>query len=255
MTVTAASAGRTGTDNGHQVVMAWQAGGMGHFPAALVTGCTVATDRKGLAGGTADPGAVDIVTAIAGVVNLRISSVDQRWWIQVTQCTGRSCYRHQWTVVGIGRGVQCIPGGGVTGDAISATDRNTRLQCWGCGVTQGTVIQVRGHDRAVDRNTGIVTVQTDGRATENIAERHVIDTAVNGQILGAVTGQTVGRVVACGNRVDDVLTRAVVAGRTGPGAVSRNIVFSALDLGPVGDDVTAAAQLTRGVVRQVPCSF
>ena len=254
MTVTAASAGRTGTDNGHQVVMAWQAGGMGHFPAALVTGCTVATDRKGLAGGTADPGAVDIVTAIAGVVNLRISSVDQRRWIQVTQSTGRTCYRHQRTVVGIGRGMQSIPGRRVTSHTVATVSRNTRLQGWGCGVTQRTVIQVSGHDRAVDRNTGIVTVQTDGRATGDVTERHVINTAVNGQALVAVTGQTVGR-VACGDRSDDVYSRAVVTGRARTGAVSRNIVFSALDLGPVGDDVTAAAQLTRGVVRQVPCSF
>jgi len=73
--VTATGPGRTGTNDGHQTGVVRRVGGMGHFPAALVTGCTVTANGKRLSRGAADPGAVDIVTAAAGVVNLRIAGI------------------------------------------------------------------------------------------------------------------------------------------------------------------------------------
>jgi len=83
----------------------------------------------------------------------------------------------------------------------------------------------------------------------------VIGAAVNGKALVAVTGQTVGRIGSSSDRVDNFLTRAVVTGRTGTGAVGRNIMFGPFDLSPGGNDVTVAAQLTRGGMRQVARAF
>ena len=70
-----------------------------------------------------------------------------------------------------------------------------------------------------------------------------------------MTRQTVGRVRASCDGVDNFLTRAVVTGGAGTGAVGRNVMFNAVDLGPVGNRVTIATQLTRGVIGEIARTF
>jgi len=143
----------------------------------------------------------------------------------------------------------------MTSGTDTAACRDTGLQRRCGGMAQRTVIQVRCDNRAIHRHARIVTVQTCGRATENITERHVISATMNGQVLVAVTVQTVGRVATRCDRRNNFGSRAVVTGRTGAGAVGRNIMLGSFDLGPARDHVTDTAQLARGIVGQVPCSF
>jgi len=67
-----------------------------------------------------------------------------------------------------------------------------------------------------------------------------------------MTIQTVGRVGARCDDVDDRLCRAVVTCGTGTGAVGGNIMLGALDFGPVRDNVTAAA---RGSIRKITRTY
>ena len=71
----------------------------------------------------------------------------------------------------------------------------------------------------------------------------MINIAVNGQLLVRVTIQTVGRIGAEDDRVDRFLTRAVVTGVTGTGAVGRNVMLGPFDLGPGRYHVTTATRV------------
>jgi len=135
--------------------------------------------------------------------------------------------------------MQALPGAGMTGGAIATTSRNTCLQSRDRGVAECTVIEVGGYHRTVNRHTGIVTIQTVGRATSDVASGNVIDTAVSDRLI-RVTIQTVGRIDTRSDCVNDFLTRAAVTGGTGTRTVSEDVVLDTFDLGPTGNHVTAA---------------
>ena len=205
--------------------------------AGIVTGCAVTTGREVFVHRDAGQATVDIVTTAAGVVNLRIRTIDQWRRIAVTVTTagaGRTGANdgHQVGVVrGIG-GVGHFPGIGMAGDTVTAIGRNTRQQTrQGRCVTQITVAHMGHGHRQVRAGARIVTAHAWGRATGDITEANVIGRQVNRQILVRVTRQTVGR-RAERDRINNFLARAVVTGRTGPGAIGRNVMGCAFNLKP-----------------------
>ena len=159
---TTTGAGGAGTAGGDQAVMARDVGAVGHFPAAFVTGRTVAAGGEVLTRSTADPTTVDIVTAAAGIVNLRITGIDQRRRIQVTQATGTAGHRHQGGVARWIGGMQNLPGRGVTAGTVPSggevlADCRTD-QGAGIGVMTANAVEMGVHaDQGV-----IMTVCTGG---------------------------------------------------------------------------------------------
>ena len=126
ITVTVTAGGRRHLN---QAVMARRARRVGDLPAAGVTGGTGAAGGKVFTIRNANQGTAGIVTATAGIVNLRITGIDQWQRIVVTDTTLSPAYGHQWRMVrGIGTRVQNIPGIGMTGRTVATTDRNTRQQ-------------------------------------------------------------------------------------------------------------------------------
>jgi len=99
-------------------------------------------------------------------------------------------------------------------------------------MAQGTVTVMDDGHRLVHATARIVTAQAWRRANGNITERHMVGTAVNGQILVRVAIQAVGRVSTQRDRIDDLLARAVMTGRAGTRTVGRHIVLDPFDLGP-----------------------
>ncbi len=71
----------------------------------------------------------------------------------------------------------------------------------------------------------------------------MVDTAVSRR-LGRMTIQAVDRVGAQCNGVNDLQSRAVMAGGAGTGSVGANIMLSALNLTPGRYNMTAAARST-----------
>jgi len=195
------------------------------------------------------------VATEAGVVNLRITRIDQWQRIQVTQTTGGPGHGHQRIVVRGDAGVGDVPAAGMAGRAITAAGRNTRLQRRYSRMTQGTVRQVGRNRGSVNHRTSIMTVQTRGRPAGNIAKSHVVNRTVDRQVLVRVTAQAVGRVGTQRNRINNFLTRTVMTGGAGTGAVGRNVVLYAFDLGPGRDDVTVATQLTWSLVGEIARIF
>ena len=61
-------------------------------------------------------------------------------------------------------------------------------------------------------------------------------------VQSVMTVQTISRVDACCDRVNDFLTGAVVTGVTGAGAVGRDVVLYTFDLSPGRDHVTFTTQ-------------
>lgn len=133
--VTAATAG---CGNLYQIAVIGNIGRVGAIEVAGVTAGAIATDGEVLTDRQADQGTVDVVTAGAGIVHLRISGIGQRWRIIVTVATaGRSNLNQAvvaWKVDAMGR----FPTTGVTGLTVATASGNPGLQCRNRAVTEVT---------------------------------------------------------------------------------------------------------------------
>jgi len=100
--------------------------------AGIVTGGAVTAGGEILTRSAADQAAIGVMTAAAGVVNLRIAGIDQWRRITVTVAaagaggTGTDNGHQRGVVRGIG-GVGHRPGVGMTSQAVTTTNRQTRL--------------------------------------------------------------------------------------------------------------------------------
>ncbi|MEJ2691306.1 MAG: hypothetical protein P8130_15465 [Deltaproteobacteria bacterium] len=81
----------------------------------------------------------------------------------------------------------------------------------------------------------------------HISCRLVIDTAVTGRFVRMAI-KAIGRISAGIYGINDLLARAVVAGRAGTGTIGVYVVLNALDFRPISYDMTAAARLAVGQV-------
>ena len=79
----------------------------------------------------------------------------------------------------------------------------------------------------------------------------MVDIAVRGQILVRMAVQTMGRVGAQGDGINDLLSRAVMTGGTGTDPVGGDIVLDAFDFSPVRHNMTVAAEQARRIIGEV----
>ena len=224
-------------------------GRMSHFPGIRMTGGAVAAGGEVLTKRRADEGAgVGVMAAGTAVMSLG-GGADQR--VVVTIGTARRWNLHQRGVAGrVGEMNHFPRNTGVwtmAGHTVATTGRNISLQGRDGRVTEGT-ISVMGHiNRRVGGRTRIVTVETEGRPAGHIAgaDRHVVNAAVDGQVLVQMAVQAMGRVGSRGDSGNHFRPRTVMTGGAGTGTVGGNIVLSSFDLGPVRHDVADAAELAR----------
>ncbi len=106
-------------------------------------------------------------------------------------------------------------------------------------MTEGAIVQMRHAHRRIGASR-IMTGRAGRRTRSHIAKRHMIDAAVR-DVLTRMTRQAVGRVGAQGDRIDDLLARAAMAGGAGAGAVGRHIMLGGIDFGPGRDHMAGAA--------------
>ena len=138
-----------------------------------------------------------------------------------------------------------------TGMAVGAVaGRNTRLQSRNGGMAEGAISTMGDINRRVSGATRIVTVIT-WTCESYIPGHHMVNTAVYGQFLVRMASQTVGRVGTCCDGGHDLLSRAVMTGRTGTGPVGGNIMLDTFDLGPGRNHMADAAERTRSVEGEV----
>ena len=216
------------------------------LPGAGMAAGTVAADRKGGAERRAEQAAIRIVTAAAGVVGLG-GSTDQGVVVAVGAAGAADGHQHGMVD---GRGMLDVPAAGMAGHTLAAADRNPGLQVQTGRVrvaVQAIVPMSEGHGAIVGRYR-IVTGQACGRV-RHITEIRMVD--VSGQGLVRMAIQAMGRVGPESDGVDDLLTRAVMAGRAGPRPVGRNIVLNVVNLRPVRDDMAVAARLSRRIIGQI----
>ena len=220
---------------------------MGCRPAAGMTGGAVAASGEVLADRQAPEAAVRVVTAGTAVMGISCST-DQGVVVAVG-AAGR-CDLHQGAVIRGRYRVGRYPGIRMAGGTVAAAGRDAGLQVRHGGMTEVAITAMGYGYRAVDGRTGIVTAHAGGRSSGNIAQGCMIDVGM-GRRLGRVTIQAVGGVGARCDGVDDLLSRAVVAGSTGAGPVGGDIVRGAFDLSPVRHHMTVAAG---GAARKVAAS-
>ena len=156
---------------------------------------------------------------------------------------------NQWAVVRNNRCMGRFPTAGMTIGTVAGNNSWQQIRN-GVGMAEITITHMSDGDRRVRSDAWIVTGQTGGGAA-NMTERHMINIQVNGQLFVGVTWQTVSRIGTGCNGVDDFLTRAVMTGRTGPGAVGGNIVHATFDLRPGGNRMTVATWLTRCIEGEI----
>jgi len=231
---------------------------MGILPGIRVTGRTVTTGSEVLSGGVRDQTTVHIVTASTAVVSIQ-SGTGQG--VIMTTTTSAATYGYQSCVARSVGCVETLPSPvwvwerDMAGRTITTASRNGRLQRRTDGMAVGAKAIMGGHNRSIYSRTSIVTAQARGGAAGNVIKGDVIYISVNSQVLVRVTVQTIGRVGRCNNRVNYFLTRTVVTGVTGTGAVGRDIMLSAFDLGPGRNHVTGTTESSRSLIGQISGTF
>ena len=133
--VTAVTAG---CGNLNQVAVVRNVGCVGCVKVVAMTAGAITTGTEVLTNGQADQSTVNVMTAGAGIVHLRIAGIGQWWRIIVTVATaGRSDLNQAvvaWKIAGMSR----FPAIGVTGFAIAAASWNTSFKERNSAVTEVT---------------------------------------------------------------------------------------------------------------------
>jgi len=142
-------------------------------------------------------------------------------------------------VAGGAAGMRGLHVAAVAGGAAAAAGRNTGLQVRHRGVAEAAVATMGDIDGRVGGRPRIVTVVT-GAGQGDQTGSHVIDATVSDRI-GRVAVETVGRVGALGDGVDDRLPGAVMAGGAGAAAVGGDVMGDPFDLAPARHAVTVSA--------------
>ena len=180
---------------------------------------------------------------VRAVLQVRIRSGTDQSVVMAARTAG-SRRLDQVAVIRGRRKVGDVPGCRVAGGAVCGAGRDTLLQCRHRRVTERAVRTMSDLYRRIDGRAWIMTIGT-GRGQGHVTGRHMVDTAVHGQVLVRMAIEAVGRVNGIANGGDHLRPRAVVAGGAGTGAVRGNIVLGAFDLGPGGHHVTVAAGRSR----------
>ena len=176
--VTAGAVGRCNLD---QRVMARGIDCMGGHPCRRVTGLTVAAGEEGLAvGAIGRHQAAVAVMAVRAVGQMR-GRIDQRVGMTAGAVVRAGRGDQAAVIRGIGR-MGGYPCSWMTGRAFAAASRDTWLQVRNGRMAEAAIIHMRSGHRRISGCTRIVTGQACSTDC-HVVERHMVDIAVNGQVL------------------------------------------------------------------------
>ena len=150
-----------------------------------------------------------------------------------------------------GRRVQRTPGRIVTGCTVAASGRDTRLQVRNCSVAKAAGAFMGHGNRDIWSGPFIMTVRAVGCAENYITCRHVVDAAVDRQLLVGMAVQAMGRPGAGGYGINDLLPRTVMTGCAGTGPIGEDIVFNSFNFRPVCYNMAVRTRGARRIVGEV----